>query len=138
MAEPEPIGAIVARVIGALERVSAGLVAMSRSPKRDTTVPTQVLRDHAATVGEQARELRGMSGEVPARRAIPDRVKLAVLTGAFDASANAFRCACCGALVAKDAVDIGHKVPVARGGSNDLANLRAECQRCNRSRGAAA
>lgn len=138
MAEPEPIGSIVSRVIGALERVSAGLTAMSRTSRRDTTVPTQILRDHAATVAEQARELRGLSGEVPTRRAIAASVRQAVMMDAFDHDHRGFRCAVCRAIVPKDQVEIGHIVPVARGGGNDRANLRAECRSCNRTRGAAA
>jgi 5-methylcytosine-specific restriction endonuclease McrA len=130
-------GAGVARIIAALERVSAGLVAMARTPTRDTWVPTQILREHAASVAAQARELRGLSGAVPERRSIPAAVRQAVLAAAYDDAVGAFRCACCGAVVGRDALDLGHIVPVARGGSNARENLRVECRSCNRRRGAA-
>ncbi|MGH8738020.1 MAG: HNH endonuclease, partial [Burkholderiales bacterium] len=45
-----------------------------------------------------------------------------------------YRCAKCGASPASDhsvELEVDHIIPVARGGSNDLANLQSLCQKCN-------
>lgn len=48
---------------------------------------------------------------------------------------SGFRCSYCG-IGAPDAfLQIDHIVPVARGGTNDPANLTAACQRCNIGKG---
>ena len=42
-----------------------------------------------------------------------------------------YRCMYCGVRLTRDNLQIDHMFPVSRGGSNDDANLRALCRRCN-------
>lgn len=42
-----------------------------------------------------------------------------------------YRCAVCGVPSSRAELTVGHIVPVAAGGTDDLANLRAECSDCN-------
>lgn len=41
------------------------------------------------------------------------------------------RCYLCGEKVAEDAFEIEHKIPVAKGGTNNLSNLYVACHICN-------
>lgn len=45
------------------------------------------------------------------------------------------RCALCGASIAVTPIDVDHIVPRTKGGGNDISNLQALCDRCNRSKG---
>ncbi len=46
---------------------------------------------------------------------------------------DAYRCVICGTHLA---LTIDHKMPVSRGGSNDINNLQTMCMPCNASKGA--
>lgn len=62
------------------------------------------------------------------RETIPLKVRWAVL------KRDNYRCAKCGAAPSNDhsvELEVDHVVAVARGGSNDLANLQTLCQKCN-------
>jgi 5-methylcytosine-specific restriction endonuclease McrA len=41
-------------------------------------------------------------------------------------------CPICGGIMCAGQIDVDHVVPLSRGGTNDVANLRAVCRRCNR------
>lgn len=45
------------------------------------------------------------------------------------------RCALCGASIKDTPIDVDHIIPRTKGGGNDLSNLQALCDRCNRSKG---
>ena len=45
-----------------------------------------------------------------------------------------YRCAECGEWFPKSQIDIDHIIPQAKGGTDDLWNLRATCKHCNRSK----
>lgn len=62
------------------------------------------------------------------RKGISQRVRYQVL------SESGFRCQACGASVEEDHVKLvaDHKVPVDWGGTNDITNLQALCEECNR------
>lgn len=71
---------------------------------------------HEANRG--TRQQRGLDGEY-------DRLRPLVL-------GDATRCAVCGQPFTSDnPATLGHIIPRRRGGTNDRANLRAECRRCN-------
>jgi 5-methylcytosine-specific restriction endonuclease McrA len=70
------------------------------------------------------------------------RMKLAVARGSHTKEQwhelqerHAYRCAQCG-LVPKRALTKDHIVPVSRGGSDAIANIRPLCQPCNSRKGA--
>lgn len=44
-------------------------------------------------------------------------------------------CSLCGASILDTPIDIDHIIPRTKGGSNDISNLQALCDRCNRSKG---
>lgn len=44
------------------------------------------------------------------------------------------RCALCGASVKDTPIDIDHIIPRSKGGSNDITNLQALCDKCNRAK----
>ena len=46
-----------------------------------------------------------------------------------------YRCGRCGGLFAKKDIDIDHRIPKRKGGTDDLYNLQAMCKHCNRSKG---
>lgn len=46
-----------------------------------------------------------------------------------------YKCSHCGRKFRKKYIDIDHIVPRSKGGTNDLTNLQALCQYCNRSKG---
>lgn len=46
-----------------------------------------------------------------------------------------YRCACCGGYFPKSQIDVDHKISRRYGGTDDLWNLQAMCQHCNRSKG---
>jgi 5-methylcytosine-specific restriction endonuclease McrA len=64
------------------------------------------------------------------RKPIHPRVRFRVLQAAN------FRCAYCGKLDEVSDLQIDHVVPVALGGTNDIANLVAACRLCNQGKGA--
>ena len=47
------------------------------------------------------------------------------------ARSQRYRCMYCGARLTTDNLQIDHRYPVSRGGSNDDENLQALCRRCN-------
>jgi hypothetical protein len=49
---------------------------------------------------------------------------------------DSFTCQYCGRRAPKVILHVDHIVPVAAGGTNDLANLRTACQACNEGKGA--
>lgn len=66
--------------------------------------------------------------EIPHRRKVPLDVRWAVL------KRDNYRCVICGASPAADhsvRLHVDHIVPVAKGGTNDLSNLRTACDDCN-------
>lgn len=137
--EPEQFGVTIARVLRRLERVQRGLgnsVVAVRST--NVTLPRAILQHHHAEVTEACNELRtAMAG--PVARAVPDRVKYGVLLDAWDDDAPGYRCARCGAYEAdRKNMHVDHKIPLARGGSNDRSNLEALCRTCNLGKGASA
>jgi len=79
--------------------------------------------------GEITREqLLGGSVEAVRRKKVPLDVRWSVL------KRDNYRCVVCGASPAVDhsvRLEVDHIVPVAKGGSNDLGNLRTLCQNCN-------
>lgn len=46
-----------------------------------------------------------------------------------------YRCASCGRLFPKSKIDVDHRISKRLGGTDDLWNLQAMCQHCNRSKG---
>jgi 5-methylcytosine-specific restriction endonuclease McrA len=55
----------------------------------------------------------------------------------YDALVKAnFRCQSCGVLSRNARLEIDHKIPVAKGGTNAIANLQVLCVACNRGKGA--
>lgn len=71
--------------------------------------------------------LAGNSGR-PVRETIPLKDRWAVL------KRDNYRCAKCGATPSNDhsvELEVDHVVAVARGGSNELANLQTLCRKCN-------
>lgn len=79
--------------------------------------------------GEITREqlLAGSVDPVP-RKKVPLDVRWRVL------KRDNYRCAVCGASPAVDfsvRLEVDHIIPAAKGGSNDLGNLRTLCQNCN-------
>jgi hypothetical protein len=57
---------------------------------------------------------------------VPDDVRYKVLAAARG------RCALCGATSAERRIEVDHIIPRSRGGSNDISNLKALCDLCNR------
>lgn len=60
---------------------------------------------------------------------IPPRLRYDVLRR------DGFRCQYCGSSPQQDELHVDHVRPVARGGTNDMWNLRTACGRCNRGKG---
>lgn len=60
-----------------------------------------------------------------ARKAIPKRLRYAVL------ERDGYRCRYCGADAADAKLHVDHRMPVAKGGTNDYANLVTACVDCN-------
>jgi 5-methylcytosine-specific restriction endonuclease McrA len=55
----------------------------------------------------------------------------------YDALVRAnFRCEACGVLARNARLEIDHKKPIAKGGTNAIANLQVLCVSCNRGKGA--
>lgn len=46
-----------------------------------------------------------------------------------------YRCVRCGKLYPKSQIDIDHRIPKRKGGTDDLWNLQPMCKHCNRSKG---
>lgn len=59
------------------------------------------------------------------RKAIPKRVRYAVL------ERDGYRCRYCGAAAADAKLHVDHRMPVAKGGTNDFSNLITACADCN-------
>lgn len=70
------------------------------------------------------------------RVSIPRAVRNSVWNEAFGREAGIGPCYCCKRVVSQQDFECGHIVAVARGGLNDLANLKPVCGSCNRSIGA--
>lgn len=49
---------------------------------------------------------------------------------------DSFSCQLCGATAKESRLEIDHKIPVSRGGTNDPENLWTLCMPCNRGKGA--
>lgn len=47
-----------------------------------------------------------------------------------------YRCVKCGRLFPKDRIEIDHRIPKRKGGTDDLWNLQPMCKSCNRSKSA--
>lgn len=65
------------------------------------------------------------------RQPIRPSVRFAVL------SRDHYRCVCCGRSAEVDGVklEVDHRIPVAKGGTNRLDNLQTLCMTCNRGKG---
>jgi 5-methylcytosine-specific restriction enzyme A len=63
-------------------------------------------------------------------RHIPASVRVAVL------HRDGYRCVFCGRNAKQVQLEVDHKVPFSKGGSNDLSNLQTLCFDCNRGKGA--
>jgi DNA-binding MarR family transcriptional regulator len=63
--------------------------------------------------------------EQAARESIPPKLRFAVFRR------DCFRCCYCGARSTDVTLTIDHVIPVARGGTNDIDNLRTACFPCN-------
>ena len=48
-----------------------------------------------------------------------------------------FRCSYCGISVSDSELTVDHVVPISKGGTNDIENLRAACRTCNSAKGVA-
>jgi 5-methylcytosine-specific restriction endonuclease McrA len=87
------------------------------------------------TLGKNgSRRAEAVEGRVrrkqPARHALSREVRKAVF------KRSGYRCRICGLGVAEGGVlEVDHKTPVSRGGTNDPANLQALCRECNRRKG---
>lgn len=46
-----------------------------------------------------------------------------------------YRCVCCGGFYPKSQIDVDHIISKRNGGVDELWNLQAMCQHCNRSKG---
>lgn len=46
-----------------------------------------------------------------------------------------YRCCKCGGWFSKSEIDVDHRIPKKHGGTDDISNLQAMCQHCNRSKG---
>jgi 5-methylcytosine-specific restriction endonuclease McrA len=47
-----------------------------------------------------------------------------------------YRCEACGKWYPKDKIEIDHRIPKRKGGTDDLWNLQPMCRHCNRSKNA--
>lgn len=47
-----------------------------------------------------------------------------------------FRCQYCGVTASQARLEIDHKIPVSKGGTNVVSNLQVLCMRCNRGKAA--
>ena len=45
-----------------------------------------------------------------------------------------YKCVCCKQLFPKEMIDVDHRIPKRKGGTDDLWNLQAMCRTCNRSK----
>jgi predicted restriction endonuclease len=63
-------------------------------------------------------------------RHIPASVRVAVL------HRDGYKCVFCGRNAKQVQLEVDHKVPFSKGGSNDLSNLQTLCFDCNRGKGA--
>lgn len=125
-----PDGAV--RVLAMIEKVEKGLraaIAGKRTP--NTTLPSAIVAHHADVLSGACAELRMLDGEAPERR-VRGRDQRAALMKAWDATRGVFVCPRCQCDVAtRTGMHVDHVVPLARGGSNAVANLEAVCQACN-------
>ena len=61
---------------------------------------------------------------------------MALWNRVFGELAGAGQCACCRRTITQQGFECGHVIPVAKGGTDALENLRPICTLCNRSMGA--
>jgi 5-methylcytosine-specific restriction endonuclease McrA len=129
---------IVTRVIERLERTHETIAGAATLKRMGTVaIAAAVLAHWAETLAWATRELRARHGTVPSRTHIRASVQQAVLDRAYDAAHGGFRCATCQHLTPHRAeVHIDHVMPVARGGTNTIHNLRVLCAACNLRKGA--
>jgi DNA-binding transcriptional ArsR family regulator len=66
----------------------------------------------------------------------PRRSAISVSTRYRILKRDNFKCVYCGRNASETSIEIDHYTPVAAGGSNDDANLRAACRDCNAGKGA--
>jgi hypothetical protein len=99
-----------------LEAVHVKALALERLARNDRRIK------RALAMMEQADAFTS-----PARRAIPDEVKV------FVWNRDGGRCVTCSA---KDRLEFDHVIPLALGGANTARNLQLLCEACNRGKGA--
>lgn len=80
--------------------------------------------------------LVGPDDDVPADAPAPSRVvrrSIPFLTRAKVLARDGFTCVACASVIE---LQIDHKIPLAKGGTDDESNLQTLCGRCNRKKGA--
>jgi uncharacterized protein YozE (UPF0346 family) len=115
---------------------------LARDVKRDTHFPKEhqdleLLHchlSHNAATSEAHSALdeafREFANPKTTRRTLPLKVRFQVL------KQNNYSCQICGLTASNGArLEVDHKVPVAKGGTNDIQNLWALCFECNRGKG---
>ena len=46
-----------------------------------------------------------------------------------------YQCVCCGGWFTKEQINVDHRIPKKFGGTDDISNLQAMCEHCNKSKG---
>ena len=69
--------------------------------------------------------LKEREGRIPLSRGLRDQVL----------KRDGYRCVKCGASHKDKRLEVDHIIPVAKGGTNDIDNLRTLCWECNRDEG---
>jgi len=88
------------------------------------------------TLGRSGSSNRGHQEERQVRRKQPARHSLSPQARYAVFKRYGFRCCQCG-IVSRDGakLEVDHRTPVSRGGTNDPANLQTLCRECNRQKG---
>jgi 5-methylcytosine-specific restriction endonuclease McrA len=72
--------------------------------------------------------------ESPKRKSLPQKKRINVWKNMFKTS-NVGNCYCCQDVIEQHTFECGHIIAVAKGGSDDITNLRPICSSCNKSIG---
>ena len=86
---------------------------------------------------ESTNPFKGLLGEAekPTREKMPQSVRYQVWDKYIGSKKIEGKCYCCKLTINNRDFEVGHNKAVARGGKNNISNLRPICKRCNRSMG---